>query len=173
MNEETMVVSAEQPPVNPEYKERVMAVLADAPLNKLSNKEMMWAASHLPDHKRKGEFNQKLATNMVFDGNVDHSNSSVYGAFGISEDDLKHYVEVMENEVKEGGKKENSTKSEAIVAILNKLGNDPKFVASLVIKTIGDAQVSSISKRGIDGIIGVASLLEILKKLKKDSEDDE
>lgn len=142
----------------------------DAPLNKLTNTELMWAASNLPDNKRKGEFDQK---NINFNKELNHKSENTYEVFGISEDDLKTYGETMANCVKKTIE-HKGTKSEAIQEVLEILGNDSKFITSMVIKVISDAHEHAVgATRMISGTGGIKDLLELLKNLNKMKDKDD
>lgn len=172
-------VVAETGKTDSAYKDRVMAVLANAPLNMLSNKEMLWAASNLPDTKIKGTY----ATSLSFSGDIDHTIENIYEVFKITDADLKEFATVMRDSVKHQhaqpeGEQRNSV---AIQYILEKLGSNPKFFTSLVIKVMGDAAASQatagLSGMHVLGGKGLGGLLAILKKLAegrggKDNDDD-
>jgi hypothetical protein len=156
------------------YKTRVMAVLADAPLNMLTNKEMLWAASNLPDTKVKGTFETKMSF-----AEADHNSESLYKAFDISEEELKSFGKIMRDSVEHmyTFPKEEQTNSISIEYIVEKLGNNPKYVLSLIIKVMGDAAgQASLAKSGFTeipglGILGAikgSELKELLKKLMGD-----
>lgn len=184
MSEET-IKSAVKKEINTEYKERVMGVLMDAPLNKLSHKELVWAASNLPDNKLKGVENTSTSkfASVDFSGiKVDHKPDQIYDCFGITEDDLKGFAKMMKKGVEfqaaqPEGEQQNS---KTIEYIMEKLGGNPKFVISLIIKTMNDAATGSSvmdrlsldgllddkSEKSGEGMIAHLALLSLLKRLR-------
>ena len=139
-------------------KTKVMSILLDAN-NELTADDIKWIASHLPDDDNQiGSYTAK--TKSV----VDHSCTSVYNAFGITEKDLAGYAKVMAKAISSSDKV-----SEAVEKVLDDVRDDQNFFTSLLIKTMQEA-ISEAEKKisEID-----PAIKKFINQLRKKFEEDE
>lgn len=137
------------------YKERVMQVLANAPLNDLSRKEFLWAASNLPDSKERGEFSFK-SENIV----IEHHHDNIFECFGITKSDIAEYGDIMKDgiEFQQNQPEEEQQNSKAIEHMINNPKANKKFYISLLIKMMNDlSQNSRIS--GLEKMLGAKAMI--------------
>lgn len=152
-------------------KQKIMEVLLNSDSD-ISKEEIMWAASHLPDSKEKGEHEIAVSSALTYN----HEEGSIYKALGIDESDGEKTADLLASITKKCAFEENYRMSHAVEEIMEKHQSIKGFVPLIVIKMLKDT-LEKFEVKHFGGSDAEKALMKLLKEMKRrsgerDSDDE-